>query len=266
MNDAVRDILRNQVLELGPSLLDDRRRVDNLLRDLAKDSPGERTAISQALDADAVHVLRPVVGTTRAALVKDQLVAKLARTYRLAEESARWAIEVLENVLELAQSLPPTLPKPRAPRGTSGGEVAADRDALVARLGQPGPGRFSAWVDALLNGMMPADGAVKAARSAGDPWTPVAAAAGCHGLPDPTGPVSRVRPVPPAASPGQSAVDIAREAFCAACGTGGPREIALAWMTLRALDVDALTDEERKTGETAVRDWGRRLAESSGGA
>jgi hypothetical protein len=119
MNQAVRDKLCQMLVKYGPSLVEDPRRCEALLRDLCPQDKREVHVLLGALRERVPAELAPPAMRRGAIAAIGRLTKRLEQNLALAEEPARWAVEswalalgvVTPKQLAAAQ---PRKPKPQA--------------------------------------------------------------------------------------------------------------------------------------------------------
>ena len=128
MNQDVRQRLRDIVAEYGPSIAEDVRRCEGLLRDLCAGHKTETNILVIALKNRVPVDLLSASSTVPTAVLIPRLTKHLQESFGLAEESARWAVESW--AFALGVPIPPTVFRPEPP-----GEEEA-RQSVEARARQ----------------------------------------------------------------------------------------------------------------------------------
>src|ERR671912_3011325 len=137
MNELVRQGLREIVARHGPSVVEDRRRCEGLLRDHFGEHRREVSVLSSALEERVPHdLLAAPAGVPREVLLA-RLARRLSDHLALAEDAARWSVNswalalgvVTDEGLKNIERRP--APNANEPRGAAtGNPVTAEAAAL----------------------------------------------------------------------------------------------------------------------------------------
>ena len=137
MNDAPRQILADLIARYGPSLSEDPRRTEGLLRDYGGDYKREIFVLVSAAEERVPADLLPLQGSVPHRMLLAQLTRRLQEDLALAEDAARWAVESWALALGVIQQVLSGPLLPQAEEKPAGAAVFMSPEVIQPPAAQP---------------------------------------------------------------------------------------------------------------------------------